>query len=237
MLKHIRQDALNRRRYPGCTRLWCDLTRNPLNHLSEKWFLAKMQRNCNDHWSNGEHRVQEKPKRGQFVWPSKMQAERRRAVSRATLAQDQMEITQPRTEFSLEVWHRLQSFSPTRVKARSYKTKPGLFARSLQENFGPGSERALTSWAMVTCLQRIRVWAHSKAPSWAHGDGQAGRCAVPIISSKPGAQVWFLPGFINTICSRRLKLTLGICIQVKNVFQNPQWNKEETRRFQQDCEE
>jgi len=73
-----------------------------------------------------------------------MQTETRRAISRTILAQDQMGIAQPRTEFSLEAWHRLQCFSSTTVKARIYKTKPGSFARSPWENLGTGSERALT---------------------------------------------------------------------------------------------
>ena len=153
MLKHIRQDTFNRRRYPCCcTSPWCDLTWNPFNHISEMISSNDAENWNDDHWSNGEHILQGKTKRGQFVWPSKMQAERRKAISRTILAQDQMGITQPRIEFSLEVWHRLQCFSPTRVKARSYKTKPGPFARSPQENLGTGSERTLTSWASVAHL-------------------------------------------------------------------------------------
>lgn len=198
---------------------------------------SKDAENCNDdHWSNGEHIIQGKTKRGQLVWPSKMQTERRRAISRTILAQDQMEITQPRTEFSLEVWHCLQCFSPTRVKARSCMTKPGPFARSPQKNLGTGSKRALTSWASVAHLQAPGLGSQ-QSPVMSYSHLQAARRAVPIISSKPGAWAWFLHCFTNNICSRGLKLALCNRIQVNNIFKNPQWNREETRKFPQDCQE
>lgn len=198
----------------------CDLT-------EILWPLLAAE-NCNDdHRSNQEQprtHVTQKTKRGRFVWPSKTQAERRRAISRTILAPDRMEITQPKTEFSLQVWHRLQCFSPTRVKARSSKTTPAPLARILQEHVGTRSEGL---WHGHTA-----DWG-DKAPSRC-GHLQAAGPAVPISPSKTPAWAQLLHGLMNRVHSPGLKLVLRIQVNIKKKHNGTRRKQENLNKIMRD---